>query len=34
MIYARSDICSVNVSEAYGGCGQLHVRQEGERVLR
>jgi hypothetical protein len=32
MIYARSDIQSVSISEAHGGCGQAHQRPEGERV--
>jgi hypothetical protein len=32
MIYARSDICSISVGEAHGGCGTPHVRPEGERI--
>ena len=32
MIYARSDIQSITVSEAHGGCGQPHVRPEGEHT--
>jgi hypothetical protein len=32
MIYARSDIQSITVSEAHGGCGQVHERPEGERL--
>lgn len=29
VMYARSDILSVSVSEAHGGCGQPHVRPAG-----
>jgi hypothetical protein len=32
VIYARSDIQSITVSEAHHGCGQPHVRPEGERL--
>jgi zinc ribbon protein len=32
VIYARSDIVAITVSEAHGGCGQLHERPEGERA--
>ena len=28
-IYARSDICTVNIGPAHGGCGQLHERPSG-----
>jgi hypothetical protein len=30
VIYARSDIQSVTVSDAHGGCGSPHLRPEGE----
>lgn len=30
MIYARSDIQSITVSEAHGGCARPHLRQEDE----
>ncbi len=30
-VWARNDICSVNIpAESFGGCGQPHVRAEGE----
>jgi hypothetical protein len=32
VIYARSDIMSITVSEAHGGCAQVHERPEGERL--
>jgi hypothetical protein len=32
MIYARSDIQAITVSDAHGGCGVLHERPEGERA--
>ena len=31
-VYARSDICTVNVGPAHGGCGQLHRRPSGAMV--
>ena len=30
VMYARSDIQSISISEAHGGCGQAHVRPSGD----
>jgi hypothetical protein len=32
MIYARSDVCSITVGKAHGGCGEPHARGADDHV--